>query len=59
MGPDRLVATGLRLHDRPRRVHQPDMAERLREVPEQLTGRGVNLLGEEAEVTGEADARWL
>src|SRR5438552_7134483 len=36
--------------DRGRGVDEPDVAERLREVPEQLTGRRVDLLREQADV---------
>src|SRR5690242_15001166 len=40
----------LGLADRPRRVDEPNVAERLREVAEQLAGRRVDLLGEQPDV---------
>src|SRR6266542_6224764 len=51
--PDR--ARGLRLRDGPRRVDEPDVAEGLREVPQQLTGLFVDLLGQEPDVVGKRD----
>ena len=41
--------------DRPGGVHQPDVAERLREVPEQVAGAGVHLLGQQPDVVDMAD----
>jgi hypothetical protein len=40
----------LRLRDRPGGVDQPDVAERLAEVAEQVAGIRVELLGEQADV---------
>src|SRR5690242_4878219 len=45
----------LGLGDGPGRVHQPDVAEGLGEVAEQLTRRGIDLLGEQADVVDVAD----
>ncbi len=44
-----------RFRDRPRCVHQTDMAERLREVAEQLAGLGVDLFGQQPDVVDEGD----
>ena len=44
---------GLRFTDRPCRVDETDVAERLGEVAEQLAGGRVDLLGEQADVVGE------
>src|SRR4051794_29529736 len=43
--------------DGPGGVDQADVAESLGEVAQQFTGRGVDLLGEQAEVVAEADGR--
>src|SRR2546422_1864439 len=45
----------LRLRDRPRCVDQPDVAEGLGEVPQQLARGLVDLLGQQAHVVGEGD----
>src|SRR5438270_2092438 len=47
----------LRLGDRPRRVDQPDVAEGLGEVAEQLARVGIDLFGEQAEIVAEPDGR--
>src|SRR5689334_20545392 len=40
------------LSDGPRGVDQPDVAERLREVPDHLTSGRVDLLGQRADIVG-------
>src|ERR1700682_5406412 len=45
----------LRLRDRPGGVDQPDVAEGLREVAEQLPRTGVDLLGEQTDVVHVGD----
>jgi hypothetical protein len=45
----------LRLADRPGRVDEADVAERLREVADQLARLGIDLLGEQSDVVDEAD----
>src|SRR5260370_19464241 len=47
------VCGSLRLRDGPRGVHQPDVAECLREVAEQLAGGRIDFLGKEPHVVGE------
>src|SRR5207302_2317887 len=47
------VLLALGLADRPGGVDEPDVAEGLREVAEQLAGLGIDLLGEESEVVAE------
>src|SRR5438552_15759010 len=47
------TAPRFRLRDGPRRVHQPDVTERLREVAQQLASRRVHLLRQEADVVDE------
>src|ERR671931_1967990 len=54
-GPSDFGFPALRLTDRPRGVDQPDVAERLWEVAEQLAGPGVHLLRQQPHVVGVRD----